>query len=487
MPTTIADTRALLLRAADIATAFLQRSDDPAQRVTRSPTPEEIRSHIPLAIPTTGRNPHDVLDDLQRVLDLSVLTGHPGFCNQLFGGYDPIAIIAEWAVAVLNTSMYTYEVAPALTLIENETIERMCRLAGFETPALGEGTFTPGGSLSNLVAVMLARHHARPAAKDRGLLDGPQLVLFTSEEAHYSLQRAAIILGLGADACRTVTLDRHGRMDVDALEHAITTSKSRGEQPFMVSATAGTTVLGVYDLLQPIAEIARRHNLWMHVDGAYGGSALLSPSHREKLAGVELADSLTWCPHKMMNVPLICSVILTRHQGLLAACNALNAEYLFHQTDEDSCLDLGHMSIQCGRRVDALKLWLAWQARGDDGFASLIDAKFEQARALRRLIRARENFVLLHDPDAIGGGANTCFHYLPPRLRNMPDTPDRARELQLVTHALRDRMKRAGRYLVNYAPVFGVSAFRHVASHTAVTDADLSAMLDEMERLGHDL
>lgn len=471
--------RELLEEAASLAGAFLARCDDPNERVTTNPSPELIRSRIGLALPRDGHPHEQVMRDLRSVLDLSVLTGHTGFSNQLYSGYDPVAIVGEWMTAVLNTSMYTYEVAPVLTLIEYEVVRRLCAAVGW-SESEGEGTFTPGGSISNLMAMLVARHRARPEIKSRGV-GGKPLVCFVSEEAHYSVQRAAAILGTGLDSVVAVPADKDGRMDVASLRRAIAESRAAGAEPFMVVATAGTTVLGAFDPIDSIADICEQERVWFHVDGAFGGSALLSGSRRGLLGGAHRADSVTWCPHKMMGVPLVCSVLLVKDRGRLADCCAVKAEYLFHAGDGDACLDLGEMSLQCGRRVDALKLWLAWRAQGDAGYAARIDALFDIAAEFRSLIRSRPSFRLFHDPDPLGGSCNTCFHYLPRHLRGVEITPTVLRELHEATAPLREAVKARGKYMTNYAPVRGVSVFRHVSVNPLVTSADLSGLLAEIE------
>lgn len=459
---------------------YLERID--AEPVSSSPPPSLVRERVPLALGGAPASVDEALSWAEELLDLSVRTGSVRFSNQLFSGYDPIAIVGEWLAAAMNASMYTYEVAPAMTLVERQVISRMGRAAGFDA---AEGIFTPGGSLSNLMAMLLARHRAWPDAKAGGL-DGRRGVIFASAEAHYSVERAASILGLGSEAVVAVPHDRYGRMRADALGHAVRRAADSGARPMMVIATAGTTVLGAYDPIDAAADLAERYGMWLHVDGAYGASALLSERRRGLLEGVARADSLTWCAHKMLNVPLSASVILVRDAGVLRRCNAVNAEYLYHADSDERDLDTGEMSIQCGRRVDALKVWLAWKARGDAGMAAIVDAKFDQASAMRRLVRERDRFELLVDPDDVGGGCNTCFVYHPSSLDDVP--PERrVHALDAATHVIRERVRLRGRVLTNYAPVYGVRAFRHVAANDRAARADLALVLDEIEAVGGEL
>lgn len=472
----------LLHAAAEMAAEYLAQTDDPHTPVTMNPPPSAVYQRVPLPLDGPAVPLDDLLEHARELMALSVRTGSVNFSNQLFSGFDPVAIVGEWMAATINASMYTYEVAPAMTLVEREVIARMGRAAGWDK---AEGLFTPGGSLANLMAMLLARQRMFPDAKANGL-GAASPVVFASGEAHYCVERAAVILGLGSKAVVHVPTDGYGRMRLDALEHALAHAKATGRVPMMVVATSGTTVLGAYDPIEPIADIARREGLWLHVDGAYGGSALLSPTRRPLMAGIERADSMTWCAHKMLNVPLSASVILVRQPGLLHQCNAVHAEYLYHADNDAPDLDTGEMSIQCGRRVDALKVWMAWKIRGDAGMRAMVERKFELATDMRRLVRERDRFELLSDPDGVGGGCNTCFVYHHPSLDGL-EPQARLRALDAGTHVLRERLRLRGRVMTNYAPVYGIRAFRHVSANDRATEAELALILDEIETAGRGL
>lgn len=192
----------------------------------------------------------------------------------------------------------------------------------------------------------------------------PRLTVFTSEDAHYSVVKMATLMGLGAENVVLVRTDARGRMEPAHLQELVEAARGRGAHPFLVSATAGTTVLGAYDPLEPLAAVCRKYKLWLHVDAAWGGGALLSRRHRHLLRGVHLADSVTWNPHKLLAAPQQCSTFLTRHAGLLGAAHSAAASYLF-QPDKfyDTHYDTGDKHVQCGRRADVLKFWFMWKAK----------------------------------------------------------------------------------------------------------------------------
>lgn len=479
----VEDAQFLIQEASKIASEYLAGHENRSLPVVRQVSAAELLERMNMAIPREGRPLAELLDDVRQTLHYSVRTGHPGFSNQLFGDYDPAGLLGEWMTSLLNTSMYTFEVAPVVTLMETTLMAHLCGYVGWSADK-GEGVLVPGGSIANLMAMLAARNRSCPDAKQKGLGRDSRLVAFMSEEAHYSIERAASVVGLGSAAVRRVPVDGVGGMDPAALEATVAQALADGERPFFLCATASTTVAGAFDPIEPLADIAERHGMWLHVDAACGGGVLLSPQYRSLMAGCERADSMTWNPHKMMGVPLACSALLMRERGRLKATNAMGADYLFHDDgDDDSRFDLGDITLQCGRRVDSLKLWLSWQSLGDEGHAQRIDRMFEIAATFREMLAQREGFEILRDPQ----GCNTCFQWVPERLRNVDASPARSQAIGEATIEIRRRLRVDGRLLINYAPLDGVPVFRHVANNARVTSDDLSFLLGEIERHGAEM
>ncbi|KAF4530577.1 hypothetical protein B566_EDAN006783, partial [Ephemera danica] len=300
-----------------------------------------------------------------QIVQRSVDTGHPHFYNQLYAGTDPYGLAGTWVSEALNTNQYTFEVAPAFSLAEHAVLQRALRL--FKFPH-GDGIFSPGGSISNMYALVLARYKMVPQVKTEGVCGEAPLVAFTSEDAHYSMLKGAHWLGLGTRNVVRVKTDARGCMEPAHLEQCIVRTRREGSRPFIVIATAGTTILGSFDPLEAIANVCQKNKLWLHVDACWGGSLLLSSKHAHHLAGIERVDSVSWNPHKMLGAPLQCSLLLVKEEGLLHKCNSASATYLFQQDKfYDTSFDSGDKSVQCGRKTDAYKLWLMWRARGDKG------------------------------------------------------------------------------------------------------------------------
>ncbi|XP_063603721.1 glutamate decarboxylase-like [Penaeus indicus] len=299
-----------------------------------------------------------------------IYDSHPRFMNQLSCGMEVVSLAGEWLTAAANTNMFTYEIAPVFILMEQVTMRHMREIIGYKQ---GDSILAPGGSISNLYAALVARHRMFPEYKKKGLRALPgELCMFTSLHSHYSMMGTAAAMGLGTDNCIEVPVDDKGRMIPSELDRLIQECKAKGKVPFLVCATAGTTVMGAFDPLHAIADVCEKHKLWFHVDAAWGGGVLLSKNHRHKMAGVERSDSLTWNPHKLMGVLLQCSTVHFKEDGLLISCNQMCADYLFQQDKPyDVNYDTGDKVIQCGRHNDIFKLWLMWRSK-DGGHLSEI-------------------------------------------------------------------------------------------------------------------
>ena len=368
-----------------------------------------------------------------------------------------------------------YQVSPALTVVEKTTTRALAKLFGFNGTHAG-GVSTQGGSGSNLTALIIARNTLYPETKVNG--NGThKFDLFTSIHGHYSLEKAAQMIGLGSSAVVSVPVDECGSMIPEALEELITKSKESGRTPLFINATAGTTVLGSYDPFTAISAISRRHNLWMHIDGAWGGPVIFSPTHRHKLAGCHLADSLALNPHKMLNAPVTCSILLGQDLRQFHRANTLPAGYLFHSSDGDDAdrevWDLADLTPQCGRRGDSLKLALSWIYHGSSGFAQQIDHGHEIAAYFASQVAANPNFVLVsQNPPPL---FQVCFYYAPDgKVNAVPE------ENTMVTAEIVQKLIRKG-FMVDYAPGELGSFFRvvvNVQTRKGTVDGLIKAILE---------
>ena len=331
-----------------------------------------------------------------------------------------------------------------------------------------------GGSASNTTSIVIARNTLFPTTKTEGN-DGYRFVLFSSAHGHYSIEKAAQILGFGSRAVWPVPIDQTGRMIPAELAKLVQKARSEGRTPFYVNATAGTTVMGSFDPFGEIAEICEKYKLWLHVDGAWGGSFVFSEHQRYKLAGAERANSVAINPHKMLGVPVTCSFLLAADIRQFHRANTLPAGYLFHNDEEPSpaptngdasapeaefpeVWDLADLTLQCGRRADSLKLFLSWTYYGSNGYQKQIDSACDVAAHLATIVAKNPNFILVSEnpPPCL----QVCFYYAPgkefvyPRGTGALDESDRGRQNSRITEQVTRALVSKG-FMVDFAPPCG--------------------------------
>ncbi|MCJ1291592.1 hypothetical protein MMC34_003137 [Xylographa carneopallida] len=410
--------------------------------------PQKLEQLLNFHLPDSGKGQEGLLKSIHDVLQYSVNTWDQGFLDKLYASTDAVGVASELILAVLNTNVHVYQVSPALTIIEKTTSKALADLFGLSGPHAG-GISVQGGSSSNTTSIVVARNTLHPDTKEHGnSASGRKLVLFTSSHGHYSVEKAAQMLGFGSAAVRSVAVDSKGCMIPSALSFDIEKAKTEGYTPFYVNATAGTTVLGSYDPFAEIAAICKSHNLWFHIDASWGGPAIFSPKHAHILAGSRLADSIGINPHKMMGVPITCSFLLGADMRTFHKANTLPASYLFHSAESTApnaeIYDLADLTLQCGRRGDALKLALGWIFYGKAGYALQIEQAFDTAAYLAQRIAEHPNLKLVsaNPPPCL----QVCFYYAP-KGRLCPEAEGNSK----ATRDIAGRLVREG-FMVDYAP-----------------------------------
>ncbi len=384
----------------DIASEHLRQ--EYAQPVSKYREPQEWLEGLDITLGDHGMKHDDMIGALREIIAATPKTSTTRFFNQLFGGRQSKAMLGDLIAVLLNSSMYTYKAGGPQILIEQEILSQVRNLLGWDENS--SGTLAAGGSMTNLMGMQMARDRAQPAARTTGL--SGKVIAYTSAECHYSIQKNAAILGIGREQVRLIPTDQTGGLRPDLLKQSIERDLRDGHRPFMVNATAGTTVLGAFDPIEQIAEICEKYDLWLHVDGAYCGSVIFSEKYKHLIQGVERADSFTLNAHKMLGTPLSCSLILVQEKRHMYHSYSTDASYLF-QTHEDE-LNPGKISLQCGRRNDALKLWCLWKSIGTAGLGSLVNHQFHLADVAREYIRTHEDYQLYSHDDSVG----ICFNYL---------------------------------------------------------------------------
>ena len=362
---------------------------------------KELNNTIDISLNPEGAIDSDLITSLKQVIKHTPKTASKSFFNQLFGGRISKATLGDLLAIMLNNSMYTYKVAGPQVGIEKEIIKHICQLAKY--PKGSNGTLAAGGSLTNLKALLMARDNKYPNINTEGITQ--KMTLYTSEASHYSIAKNAALAGIGRNNVRSIKTDNQGKLITEDLTQKIEQDLQNGYTPFFVNATAGTTVLGAFDNITAISKICKTHKLWLHVDGAYCGSVIFSKIYNHLIDGLELSDSFSLNAHKMLGTPLGCSIIITKHKTQLLKSFSNDAEYLY-QTDDDD-FNLGKISLQCGRRNDALKLWTLWKSVGTNGLEKIVDHQFNLAQQARDYIKSNPNYTLYSFDDSI----SVCFNY----------------------------------------------------------------------------
>ncbi|KAJ2781482.1 Glutamate decarboxylase 2 [Coemansia javaensis] len=449
--------RALLIGASDVLSEYVAQSQQPQARVLGGRSVQQMRADLRLdEFPDKGAGADGIWDDVRAVCGAAANTWSSRFLYKLYAAPAPAGVVGEALLGVLNNNSHVFRASPAGTLIESSVAAKLAELAGF--PAQTEGLTFPGGSYANMHALVTARNCALPDARRRGLHvpGGRAPVVLTSRHAHYSVDKAAMAAGLGLEGVAHVPTDGHGRMDARALRRMLQRAVDGGLAPVMVNATMGTTVLGACDPLDAIAAVCEDFGVWLHVDASWGGPLALfggdPPAAPAFAVPRGRIDSMTINPHKLLGVPLQCSFLLVRRGlGTMRQALGLNAGYLFHDDADASELDLGDATLGCGRRPDAIKLWLMWRYYGTAYFVRRVAHARRMALRLAELVRTRTSpagrWRLVQEPPS----TCVCFWFVPRQLAG--GSSDEDERWGLATRRICERVNASGTALVDYASV----------------------------------
>jgi aromatic-L-amino-acid decarboxylase len=383
--------------------------------------PGEVRAALPAAPPARGEPLPSILADVERLV-VPGLThwNHPGFFAYFANSSTTPAILGEMLAATFNANAMLWKTAPAATELEVVVLDWLRQMTGLPDGLFG--VIQDTASAATLVGLAAARE-AVPGleVRRRGLVGQARLRMYASEQAHSSVEKAGIVLGIGQDGLRKVPVDADFRMDPRALACAVADDRAAGWTPFAVTATVGTTSTTSVDPVPEIAEVCARERLWLHVDAAYAGCAAVVPELRGLLRGCERADSLVMNPHKWLFVPVDLSAFYTRRPEVVRAALSLVPDYL-RTAEETVAPNLMDYGVSLGRRFRALKLWMVIRAFGHEGLAARIREHVLLAQVFREWVEADPAFeVVAPSPLSV-----VCFRWRGPGLS--PEEVDRANE-----------------------------------------------------------
>jgi aromatic-L-amino-acid decarboxylase len=420
--------------------------------------PGEIAAMLPAHAPQTGEPLEAILADVDRVI-VPGLThwNHPAFMAYFGITGSPPGILGETIAAALNVNAMLWRTSPAATELEQVTLRWAAELLGL--PAGWFGQITDTASSSTLWALAGAREAAGLDVRTRGMAgrdDLPPLRVYTSEEAHSSVEKACITLGLGQDGLVKIPTDAEYRLRADALRDAVAADVAAGRRPIAAVATVGTTSSTSIDPVAAVADVCAEHGMWLHVDAAYGGAAAVVPELHDVVDGCERADSLVVNPHKWLLTPIDCSLLYTSRPEVLRAAFSVVPEYL--RSPEDDVVNLMDYGVALGRRFRALKLWMVLRAYGADGLAAVVRGHVELAHRLEAAIRREPGWELL----APVPFSTVCFRHHPPGM-------DDEAELRAHNAAIVERVNASGRAFISHTQLKGRYAVRVAIGNAATT------------------
>ncbi len=450
---------AVLARAAELVGAAWRSFD--RYRESEPPIDDRVRALLRAPLPEDRTPVFEALDDAYRILDESIAQPRPRYFAFIGSSGLPIGVIADALASCFDVNLARY--AAAATEVERQAVRWLAEFVGY--PA-GGGVFTSGGTVSNLTALAAARERALPGSRQHGVATHPA-AFYASGEAHYSVQRAVELLGLGSDALRKVPMDDGHRLDPAALAEALDRDRAGGITPIAVVASAGTTLTGAVDPLDAVAEVCAAHGVWLHVDGAYGLPAAATRSCGPLFAGVERADSVAIDAHKWLYLPKACSAVLVRSAGELEAAFAHEEAYMPHEEGEPHAADL---TLEYSRPFRALKLWLAFRVHGAQAFREAIDRNLGQARLLAEEVRRHDDLELALEPQL----SIVPFRHL----------PGGAVDVDRHNLALAESLQADGRVYLASAVIGGHAFLRPCVVNYRTTDDDVRALVEIAREVG---
>jgi len=445
--------RKLARELAAIAADALTGQDRPARRQNS----EKLAAQI---LRTNGKNNLPAL--ARAIQNASLATSHPRYAAQQVAAPIPAAALVESVVAALNQSLAVWEMSPIATAIDRDLMAQFKKLLGY--PGGADGSMVPGGAFANLTALLAARDGLAPKASQTGQA---RIAIIVGAQAHYSIARAAAILGIGRNSVFKIPLDEQFCTDVNRVPSAFAAARKSGSRKFILVGSAGSTPTGSFDDLVALARLAKKHRAWFHVDAAHGAGMAFSPRYRRKLQGLSRADSITFDPHKMMFMPLSAGGVLVRKAGHLLSPLQEQAPYLFGS--ERRWPDIGQLTIACSQRFDALKVWLVWRAYGPELWDHLTTHVCDVAQAAFQYCSESAILEPAHQPHS----NIFCF-----RIRGAQD-----RESDRRHWNIKEEINESGFAYVSSTVLNARRVLRMVIMNPRTTAGDVRAILQRIERM----
>jgi aromatic-L-amino-acid/L-tryptophan decarboxylase len=468
--------RALGYQLVDRIAGFLDSL--PNRPVTPAESPSAVRLALSAerSLPRQGADPATLLDHAADLLfDHSLFNGHPRFWGYITSSAAPIGALGELLAAAVNPNVGAWLLSPMASEVEAQTVRWIAEMLDYPTDCAG--LFVSGGNMANLVCFLAARQaKGGPDLRTRGITEA-RLRVYCSKETHTWIQKAADISGIGTDAIRWIATDDKMRIDVNALREQIVSDLDAGDKPFLIVGTAGSVSTGAIDPLADLAAICREFGLWFHVDGAYGGVAAVLPDAPAEFDGLKEADSVAIDPHKWLYAPLEAGCALVRDATKLRDAFAYHPPYYHFGVEAINYFDLGP---QNSRGFRALKVWLALQQVGRDGYVRMISDDIRLAQELFERIPQYPQLEALTQSLSI-----TTFRYVPTDLD--PGDEEVAHYLDDLNRELLTRLQNSGEAYLSNAVIKGKFALRVCIVNFRTSLADVEALPPLVVRIGQEV
>jgi L-2,4-diaminobutyrate decarboxylase len=452
----------------DLLANELQRNLDSERQVLNWREPLQEDKRWQQALPLT---PSLDLSGLLQRLSEDILPGNLGIHHPHNLGHQvatplPAAALCDLVAALTNQAMAVYETGPSATMLERQVVRWLSSLIGWQNEQVN-GVLTSGGAQANLTALLAARQHAQSGTWQHGVSGQKRMRIIASEHSHYSVSRAAGIMGLGTDAVIKIATDDQGRMLLPEIMSAHQQCIERQEIVIAIVANAACTPTGSVDPLQAIGEYCQSQQLWLHIDGAHGASALLSKQHHSKLSGIELADSVVWDGHKLLYMPAAVSAVLFKSPADSYLAFAQDASYLFEGNNHEiETYNVSYRALECTKRMMALKLWAAFSLYGVEGLATLVDEAFSKAQLFAAMLEQHAEFELLMRPQT----NIVCFRHI---VQDLSETE--LNQYQIMT---RKRIVESGQFHLTQVELHGKLWLRTTLMNPFTQVQHLKALID---------
>lgn len=446
-----------------------------------------LRIMDPLELTESARNlmteSHEQVHELdpcrlEKLVDLYIQTGiqvhSPGFMGRQFSGIMPLAGAIDMIGTIANQPASFYEAGQLPNVAERIMAREFNRFIGWPEDSY-DMVSTSGGALGNMTAILAARNERYANIWEQGynkLNAVPAIAV--SEDCHYSVTRSAGILGIGEGQIVRLPIDASRRIRASTLEPTLDAARLRGLDVFCIVAAAGTTSVGAIDPLDEIARVASRQNLWLHVDGAHGASALLSDRFRSRLKGIEQADSFTMDAHKTLFMPTACTLLFYRNKEKAYKAFHQEASYVF---DKDApggaaSFDSAGKNFECTKRPAIMNLWAMWALYGKAAFSGKLEYLIDLAREFHAFLRTQDDFEAIHEPDL----NIVCFRYVPREVAESTRSS--------LQDCIRRRINQNGEFLISKVDIDGVTALRVVFMNHLITSEHYGTLISEIRSVG---